>query len=244
MMNSVGKRPLWLDILLLVLIPIIGLAIGVGVTIMLNINQAAYGNLIVNLFFLGACLGAFRLFPFSRPDLGLQPIQSKVKWHVSLSFIVLLLYMIFYLVVIRISGLRPFSAAMIWGLLTNLVVVVAEELFFRGMLFGFLQKRFSARTALIVSSLLFGLFHARQGLRGVVLRSFTGWLWGSVRYATGMIFLIIFPIHYAFNTTWLLFVGNWSNPPVWAIYTLPIIEFVLGLAFVMIRDRQSERIEK
>jgi hypothetical protein len=90
-----------------------------------------------------------------------------------------------------------------------------------------------------VSSLLFGLFHARQGMSGIVAKMFTGWLWGSVRYASGMIFLLIFPIHYAFNTIWLLFVGNWNNPPGWAIYALPVTEFFLGLAIVIIHNKQG-----
>ena len=37
-----------------------------------------------------------------------------------------------------------------------------------------------------------------QGL-GMLPKLFTGWLWGSVRYATGMIYLLIFPVHFAYN---------------------------------------------
>jgi membrane protease YdiL (CAAX protease family) len=128
--------------------------------------------------------------------------------------------------------------------LSNLIIVIAEELYFRGLLYGFIQKRFSARAALIVSALLFGLFHARQGVSGIVTKLFTGWLWGSVRYASGMIFLIIFPIHYAFNTIWLLFAGNWEHPPTWAIVALPVIEFTMGLVFVVSRKRHLEKVWK
>lgn len=238
------KRPFWLQLLLLILLPIIGLAVGVGVTFLLKINQTDYSNLIVNLFFLGACIGLLRVFTFSRRELGLQYIKSQMKWHVSISLIIFALYILFYIVVIRISGLRPLSASTVWGLLANLVVVFAEELYFRGMLYGFVQKRFSARTALIVSSLLFGLYHARQGVRGMVTKTFTGWLWGSVRYSSGMIFLIIVPIHFTFNSVWLLFEGNWDNPPVWGIYILPIIEFLLGYLFLIIQNKKTRSLEK
>jgi membrane protease YdiL (CAAX protease family) len=243
-MKQMGKRPLWLQFLLFILLPIVGLTLGVAVTVLLNIGQTDYGNLVVNLFFLGACIGLLRIFKFSHQELGLQVFKSQMSWHVSISLIVFALYILFYIFVIHLSGLRPFSASILWGLLTNLVVVFAEELYFRGMLYGFVQKRFSARTALVVSSLLFGFYHARQGIRGMVTKTFTGWLWGSVRYSSGMIFLIIVPIHFAFNSVWLLFAGNWNNPPVWAIYALPAIEFLLGLLFVISQDKKTTLSEK
>jgi hypothetical protein len=94
---------------------------------------------------------------------------------------------------------------------------------------------------LVVSSIVFGLFHARQGVRNILLRAITGWLWGSVRYTTGMIFLIIFPIHFMYNTIWLLFEGNWNAPPAWSIYVISGLEFLLGLIIVMSKkDSKSE----
>ena len=74
----------------------------------------------------------------------------------------------------------------------------------------------------------------------MISRMFTGWLWGSVRYSTGMIFLLIIPVHFAYNSVWLLFKGNWINPPVWAINTLPAIEFIFGLVIVILRNRHSK----
>jgi membrane protease YdiL (CAAX protease family) len=126
-----------------------------------------------------------------------------------------------------------------WALLTYLIVVPAEELYFRGMLYSVVEKRFSARIALIVTSFLFGLFHAHQGLGAMVSRAFSGWLWGSVRYSSGMIFLLVFPVHLMYNATWLLFEGNWGNPPTWAIIALPVVEYALGLSFVIAHDRES-----
>lgn len=231
-----GKRAPWLNLALILLLPIAGMALGVAITVLLDLSETAYSNLIVNLLFLAVSVGLWRALKFSRQDLGLQLIKQHVKRHVVLSLVVVSLYVLFYLFVIRISGLKPFSSASAWGLLTYLIVVLAEELYFRGMLYGFLEKQFSARTALVVTSLLFGLFHARQGFRGVVSRTFSGWLWGSVRYASGMIFLLIFPVHLLYNAAWLLFEGNWSDPPSWAIYALPAAEYLLGLAFVIIYD--------
>lgn len=48
--------------------------------------------------------------------------------------------------------------------LIPLQTVIAEELLFRGVLFGALLRRHSARTALIVQALLFGLWHVLTSL--------------------------------------------------------------------------------
>jgi len=230
------KRSPWLEYLWIFLIPIVGMALGVATTFLLPIEQADYSNLIVNLFFLIACIVLMRIFKFSSADLGLKLIKSQTKIHIQLSSGIFTLYLLFYIFVIHISTLKPFSMSTLWGLLTYLVVVVAEEFYFRGMLYGFFEKRFSSRAALIVTSLLFGVFHVRQGLSGMLSRTATGWLWGGLRYSTGMIFLLIFPIHFMYNATWLLFEGNWNNPPAWAIYALPTFEFILGVAIVLTRN--------
>jgi len=242
-MNT-GKRPLWLEILLTILIPVLGMALGVGVMILLGLNQTDYGNLIVNLSFLMGVIVLVRLFRFSVEDLGLKVIKGQLQKHVILSLTVFVFYMLFYVFAIRISALKPFSPGIFWGMFTYLVVVIAEELYFRGSLYAFFEKRYSSKTALLITSILFGLFHAQQGVRGMISRTFTGWLWGSVRYSTGMIFLLIIPVHYAYNSVWLFFEGNWNNPPAWAIYAMPVLEFVFGLGIVLFskpgRTEQSE----
>lgn len=238
-MKTNAKPTRWLWFLWVLLIPIVSLALGVGATRLLNIGLTDYGNLVINLFFLLACVGLIRALKFSRGDLGLRIIKEQTSWHVIISLLVFLLYVLFYLFAIRISDLKPFSPSIAWGLTTYLVVAIAEELYFRGMLYGFLEKRSSGRTALIVTSLLFGLYHVRQGLGGAASKVLAGWLWGSVRYSSGMIFLIIVPIHFAYNATWLLFEGNWSSPPVWATYGLPAVELGLGLIITMVHNYRS-----
>ena len=227
------------------IIPLIGLALGVGVTFLLNIQEEQYANLVVNLFFLAATGILIRMLDFTKEDVGLGIIPGKVNTHVLLSLVVFGIYLMFYIFVIRISGLRPVDSGTVWGLVTFAVVVLAEEVYFRGILYRFLERRFSSITGLIGSSVIFGLFHATQGIRGIVSRAVSGWLWGSVRYSTGMIFLLIFPIHFMYNSVWLLFEGNWNNPPAWAPYVLPAAEFLIGLVIVMIsRNSPSEKGEK
>jgi len=216
------------------------MTIGVGAMFLFGLNQTDSGNLIVNLFFLFGVVGLACILKFTLEDLGLKYINAQMQRHVVLSLVIFTLYMLFYIFAIRISALKPFSSSTPWGLATYLIVVIAEEAYFRGALYSFFEKRFSTKTALVVSSILFGFFQAQQGLRGVISRTFTGWLWGSVRYSTGMIFLLVIPVHFAYNSIWLLFEGNWDNPPVWAIYVLPMIEFVIGLAVVFLHNRQPK----
>ena len=54
---------------------------------------------------------------------------------------------------------------------------------------------------------------------------------GPVRYSSGMIFLLIIPVHFAYNVVWLLFEGNWENPPLLAQF-FPL--FLLGALFGII----------
>lgn len=232
MPRSENERP-WVMYFLALLTPVLGLVIGVVVTLLLQIQNANYGNLVVNIFFLTGCTIPIRFLNYSRRDLGLVVIDKQIKNHALFSLVVISLYILFYIFVIRISGLKPITNRTIWGLVTIAVVVFTEELYFRGILYRFLEARFSGTAALVGSSIFFGLIHAQQGLGGIASRAFSGWLWGSIRYSTGMIFLLIFPIHFAYNAIWLLFEGNWTNPPNWAPYVLPALEFTLGFAIVI-----------
>jgi membrane protease YdiL (CAAX protease family) len=218
---------------LTLLTPILGLVIGVVATLLFQVRNVNYSNLVVNLFFLIGCTFPIWFWKYSKQDLGLAVIDKQIKDHTLFSLVVFSLYILFYIFVIRINGLKPITSSTIWGLVTYAVVVFTEELYFRGILYRFLEAKFSGAVALVGSSVFFGLIHAQQSLGGVVSRTFSGWLWGSIRYSTGMIFLLIFPIHFAYNSIWLLFEGNWTNPPTWAPYVLPALEFLLGFAIVI-----------
>lgn len=237
-MRNLTNRPV-VSILLLLVVPIAGLSLGVGLGFLLGLNGTDAGNFIANVVFLLVVLSIIPLYRFSLDELGLKIIKAKWGFHIALSLAVFVGYLLMYIFVIRISGLRPVDPGTIWGLVTYAVVVLAEEIYFRGILYRFLEKRSSGITALIGSSVFFGLLHATQGVRGVVSRAISGWLWGSIRYSTGMILLIIFPIHFTYNSMWLLFKGNWNNPPAWSPWGIPVLEFLFGLSIVIFSNRYS-----
>ncbi len=72
-----------------------------------------------------------------------------------------------------------FAAA--W-LFTLFFVALPEEIFFRGLLLNLLERRWGARTALVVTSLVFGLAHfpkrAVFNWRYVILAAIAGWFYG------------------------------------------------------------------
>lgn len=203
-----------------------------GLYLVLNffgIAEQAYRNLIINTVFLLTCVGCIRLFGLSAEDVGLRIIRERLALHVGLCLAIFTMYWLYYLFVVRISGLHPFTSSTVWGLLNYLVVAFAEEIYYRGLFYRIIEGRTSERVAVLVSGLLFGFVHFRQGL-GMLPRFFTGWLWGSVRFATGMIFLLI-PVHFTQNAVWLLFQGNWNNPKILA-YLLPMAEFLVTIMIV------------
>ena len=101
-MNAI-QRPAWFYYLLVFLIPILGMALGVGATFLFGLNQTDYGNLIVNLFLLIGVIVLIRLFNFSSEDLGLKIIKEQMQKHVFLS---LLIFALFRRILRRIPQLR------------------------------------------------------------------------------------------------------------------------------------------
>jgi len=204
-----------------------------GASLVLNIlgiADQAYSNIIINTVFLLTSIGYLRLFGLTMEDVGLKIIPERLILHVGLTLALFIMYWLCFLFGVRISGLRPFASDTIWRLLNYLVVAFTEELYFRGLWYHIIEKRFSSRVAVLITGLLFGLSHYRQGL-GMLPKFFTGWLWGSVRYATGMITLLI-PLHFTYNTVWLLFQGNWENAS--GAYVILLLE-LLGTILIVTR---------
>ncbi|MGB7874615.1 MAG: type II CAAX endopeptidase family protein [Anaerolineales bacterium] len=240
MMIKAAEQKSILNYIVMLIIPILGLAGGVALSFALGINGKPVGNLLANIGFLLAVGSLIPIFKFSTEELGLKLKTSEMGFHIGATLTIFLGYVLFYIFVIRISSLKPIDSTVILSLITYLLVVFAEEIYFRGQVYSFIEKRFSARTALVVSAILFGLFHASQGLRGIITKSITGALWGSVRYTTGMIYLLIIPVHFAYNATWLLFEGNWDTPPGWAVFAVSIGELILTILILVIhRFRKS-----
>jgi len=202
----------------------------------LGIADRVYAKFIINSVFLFATIGCIRLFRSSAEDLGLKIIQPRLKLHIGFSLAIFTLYWLYYMFVVRISGLRPFTTDTIWGLLNYLLVAFTEEIYFRGLLYHIFEQRYSGRVAILMSGLLFGFSHFRQGF-GMLPKFFTGWLWGSVRYTTGMITLLI-PIHFTYNAVQLLFDGNWVSQSLWA-NLFPLVELLAAILITTLSNKSN-----
>lgn len=199
---------------------------------LLGAGDQPYALLVINTVFLVACIMCVRLFRMSTEDIGLKLLLPHLARHTVLCLVILSLYLLYCLLGVRISGLRPFTSATMWALLAYLVVALAEEIYFRGILYRILSNKYSGRAAAIGSAVFFAAFHLRQG-PVALLRLPTGLLWASIRYSSGMIFLLAFPVHFAYNAVWLLFQGNWDSPPSWAVL-VPLGELLLGLLIIIL----------
>lgn len=150
---STGKHPLWVEIPLTILIPILGMAMGVATMFLLNLNRSNYGNLFVNLFYLISVIVLICLFKFSSDDLGLKVIQGQMQKHVILSLAIFTFYMLVYVFVIHISTLKPFTSGTLWGLATywglGLVTLASRNIEMKKLL-----KRLGIGLLTLVSAIL------------------------------------------------------------------------------------------
>jgi membrane protease YdiL (CAAX protease family) len=232
-------RPTGFRLVLALTVPIAFQGLAYLILSLLGLAGEEYSRIPPNIAALIGCVVLIKVLVLSARDIGLKRIQGRFRWHVVGCTSLLLFLMMFDLFVVRISGLRSGSSRTVFGLLNYLVVSFWEEIYFRGIFYAVIQKRYSERTALIASALLFGLVHFRQGM-GMIPKFFTGFLWGAVRYATGMVALLI-PLHFVSNSMWLLFEGDWNHP---RTYFYPLLELLAGLAIVGLRVKRPKVVDR
>ena len=238
LVNSKVIRQIRFRLVLILVAPIAFQGLAYLILGLLGLAREEYSKIVPNITALIACVVLVKALALSAEDIGLKKITGQFRWHGIICAWLFLFLMIFDLFVVRISGLRSGASGTVCGLLNYLVVSFWEEIYFRGILYGVIKKRYSDRMALIVSTLLFGLVHFRQGM-GMIPKFFTGFLWGAVRYATGMVIFLI-PFHFVYNSMWLLFEGDWNHP---RTYFYPLFELLTGLAIVGLPTRRPNAVD-
>lgn len=122
---------------------------------------------------------------------------------------------------------RQFSLPILWGLiLYGIVTPIAEECVFRGIVYNSLRRNFGLIVSIIMSALLFGIYHENlvQGAYGCIMGIVLAWIYE--RYG-GLIYPIIFHgiansmVYLCINITILK--NNVLNIPV-----------MMGMAIIMI----------
>lgn len=102
------------------------------------------------------------------------------------------------------------SAEMIQGFIALVVIApIAEEIMFRGWLYGKLRARMSAIPAILICSLLFGLVHGQWNVGVTVfvmsiamcmMRELTGTIWSGIllhMIKNGVAFYLLYVVHLA-----------------------------------------------
>jgi uncharacterized protein len=115
------------------------------------------------------------------------------------------------------------------------IPAISEELFFRGLLLPGLARRYGARVSLVVTSVLFGLFHIMPV--AIVYATLAGFALGFVRQRTGSLLPCI-AMHGAFNAVPILLPAELVriegfNTEGTGVYHLPL-PLTLGSALVAI----------
>ena len=131
--------------------------------------------------------------------------------------------------VVPASGARP-----IWVDVAAFAFVpaFAEELLFRGVLFGALRPRIGAAATVLATAVAFGLYH------GSVYRflpaAFAGLLLGGVRAASGSLWPAL-AFHFANNVAVVVAMhAGWSTPPARAlVVVVAALASVAGLTLVV-----------
>jgi uncharacterized protein len=109
---------------------------------------------------------------WSELGLGRESVRSGLRWAAAVTAVVLLGYIVAVLVPIsrqafhddRVGGLP--GGGVLWRALIRVPLGTAllEEVAFRGVLYALLARQYGLRRAVLISSLLFGLWHVLPSL--------------------------------------------------------------------------------
>lgn len=116
------------------------------------------------LSFIGLKLTAEKIFKYSLKDFRIKKPEIKWYWVVVSVLLPLSVIAMFQFIsgewIINEVGLITKISITVWGILFYGVAVgIVEEMVFRGVIMGVLEKEFNLKIAIIVPSVLFGLVH-------------------------------------------------------------------------------------
>ena len=216
---------------LILIVPFLFQGINYLIGFILKSRFEELSKVFVSCLFLVFCIILIRLFKFSSADIGIKPLKKRFPLHIVSCLLLLGVYILNVIFLIGITGFKQLSNNFVLIFITIIIITFTEEIYFRGIFYGFIEKQYSSKTALVASALFFGFIHFQQGL-GLIPKIFIGFAWGSVRYTSSMIFFLI-PLHLLYNTLWLVFEGGWnSQSPLMAFILL--FDLLSGFAIIYI----------
>ncbi len=110
----------------------------------------------------------------------------------------------------------------------SLAPAICEELLFRGLIYGSLEKKIGVKKAIIISGLLFGAFHLYPAK--ILTTGILGIFFAFVVYKTGSIYPAMF-IHFLNNALALLTGELALNKNLSSLYSVVLILFVVFIVY-------------
>jgi membrane protease YdiL (CAAX protease family) len=159
-------------------------------------------NLFVNFDkpIIGIVLYGFLLHkPSTISEIGRDLFKCK---HIIICAIVTILSSAYWLGFVKFELKYPHFFK-IW-LALNTITVITEEVFFRGWFFNLLYQRFSMYSSIIISSLVFGIFHYRGGVPYILLATIASIFYSYIYVRTNKIENSII-LHLMINVIHILF---------------------------------------
>lgn len=164
-------------------------------------------RLAVQIVFLGAAILAthYMCKNFDERDLKSLRLTLSIK-NAIIGFLIGIVIMFVFAFVTFLAGFIDFkfqgiTIDLLWGFIFYFLVAATEEIIFRGYVLANLTDRYSSRSALIVSSILFGVVHLGNDhltIVGLVTISLSGLLMGMVTLKTKTISTAI-GLHWSWN---------------------------------------------
>lgn len=167
--------------ILLLIIPILFVVCLYLLNILQDIQLAYYGVYCIYI------VGSFLLVKQSKrewSDFGLSRDNISDSLSLSLGFIVAFIIMQFYSQGLHLSTeLGPI--VVVQELIFSFALSgPAQEIVFRGLLFFSIMRWRGWEAALVVSSVLFGLFHVLKGVHYIIATTLIGFFYGYITYRT------------------------------------------------------------
>lgn len=194
----------------------------------------------------------------SLEDLGLQ-FSKETLWMHILAFCLLGLFVIVSMYLVGFKSVMDLKNMGLYSLLFFTVAAIADELYFRGIIYRLLQT-WDEKTALFGSSLIYGIWtipvgyieifvtlHITSSLSlplGPMERIVFALALGSIRYSSRMIYLAI-PAHIMINMHNYIFVAADASAEIISLsYILLLVIIALLIYITYLIDKKNAKLAK
>lgn len=116
-------------------------------------------------------------------DIGITFQEIKLSLLYSSIFIIIFLLINILIRQPTLNITKPISL-LFFGLYSIFIIALGEEAWFRGIIFNLLGKLHGKYFSLVVSSILFGVFHLRHGMDAIFFALIFGLCFGFIRLKT------------------------------------------------------------